>query len=234
MDIEDRYSVISDKYNREIVLLKGKGCYWCKCTFCDYFDDKGTIEECVKVNEEVLKKVTGEYKTLEVVNSGSFQELDFTTKQMIKDICVQKNIKELTFESHYKYKDTIKDIKNEFRQIGVNVFVKTGIETFDLTIRNSFNKDIDDVTPIELSNYFDDICLLHGIVGQTNDMIEEDIKIGLKYFRRICVNIFNENTTKTKRDNQLVQEFLNTTYKKYKDFENIDILINNTDFGVGE
>ena len=34
-----RYSVITDKNPREIVLLRGFGCAWKKCTFCDYHLD---------------------------------------------------------------------------------------------------------------------------------------------------------------------------------------------------
>ena len=34
-----RYSVINDKNPREIVLLRGSGCKWKRCAFCDYHTD---------------------------------------------------------------------------------------------------------------------------------------------------------------------------------------------------
>ena len=34
-----RYSVITVKNPREIVLLRGRGCEWRKCRFCDYHLD---------------------------------------------------------------------------------------------------------------------------------------------------------------------------------------------------
>lgn len=235
MNIEDRYSIIDTKYKREIVLLKGSGCYWSKCTFCDYHNDRGSSTECNLLNEKVLKNVTGIYNKLEVVNSGSFQELNITTRELIKQICIEKGIKELTFESHYKYKDTINGIKSDFIKHGISVFVKTGVETFNDEVRNSFNKDMPkNISISELKEFFDDICLLHGVESQTNEMIENDIQIGLNNFRRICVNIFNNNTTNVKRDDLLIKEFMDKTYNKYIDYDNIDILVNNTDFGVGD
>ncbi|MFQ9981021.1 MAG: radical SAM protein, partial [Finegoldia magna] len=35
----NRYAKIEEKLKREIVLLKGRPCFWGKCTFCDYIED---------------------------------------------------------------------------------------------------------------------------------------------------------------------------------------------------
>ena len=71
-----RYSEILDKRPREIVLLKGRPCVWGRCAFCDYIEDNSSDEmECNSVNEEVLSHVTGRYRELEVINSGSVFEL---------------------------------------------------------------------------------------------------------------------------------------------------------------
>ncbi len=43
-----------------------------------------------------------------------------------------------------------------------------------------------------------------------------------------------ENSTEIKPDRQVISDFINKLYPKYKDNERIDILINNTDFGVGD
>ena len=37
----DRYSEITNKNQREIVLLKAFPCVWGKCSFCDYINNKG-------------------------------------------------------------------------------------------------------------------------------------------------------------------------------------------------
>ena len=37
----ERYSRITDKNRREIVLLRAFPCAWGKCTFCDYIEDNG-------------------------------------------------------------------------------------------------------------------------------------------------------------------------------------------------
>lgn len=52
----DRYSEITNKNQREIVLLKGFPCIWGKCSFCDYIDDNSNLEEEMnKLNLKVLK-----------------------------------------------------------------------------------------------------------------------------------------------------------------------------------
>ena len=39
MNEMERYSVITEKNPREIVLLRGAGCAWRRCRFCDYHLD---------------------------------------------------------------------------------------------------------------------------------------------------------------------------------------------------
>ena len=75
--------------------------------------------------------------------------------------------------------------------------------------------------------------ILFGISGQTIESIETDIKLGLKNFDRICVNIMCENSTEMIPDKNVINEFMRSIYPKYKDDYRVDILINNTDFGVG-
>ena len=40
-----RYSIITQKNPREMVLLRGRGCFYEKCSFCDYYIDKSDNEE---------------------------------------------------------------------------------------------------------------------------------------------------------------------------------------------
>ncbi len=234
----NRYNKIEDKYAREIVLLRGSGCKWRKCTFCDYHLDFNNDEKLnYELNKEVLDNVTGEFNNLEVINSGSFVELDEKTVMYITEVIKKKNIKNLSIEVYYKDKEQIIKIKEKFKDIKeLNIYIKTGVETFNTNIREDlFKKGIGkDVTALGISKYFTDVCILFGVKGQSKEDLLKDIEIGKKYFRRICINIFTNNSTKCKRDEELVKWFIDTQYNKYINDENVDILIENTDFGVGE
>mgnify|MGYP007081455300 FL=1 len=79
-DLLTRYAEIPVKNKREIVLLRGSGCKWQRCTFCDYHLDFSLDEDRnYALNQKVLQKVTGKYRRLEVINSGSFVDLDSKT-----------------------------------------------------------------------------------------------------------------------------------------------------------
>ena len=89
----ERYSIINEKNNREIVLLRGSGCVYRKCIFCDYYTDRCSDEdENFRLNKAVLEKVTGIFGDLEVINSGSVFELDKKTLDFIKQVCKEKKI----------------------------------------------------------------------------------------------------------------------------------------------
>lgn len=106
--IMERYSKILEKRRREIVLLRGSGCVYKKCTFCDYHADRCSSEdENFALNSRILSGVTGEFGDLEVINSGSVFELDGKTMELIKSICRKKGISTIHFESHYLYKKKI-------------------------------------------------------------------------------------------------------------------------------
>ena len=58
----NRYSVITEKNAREIVMLRGNGCAWKRCRFCDYHLDSSPDQKAnYELNSHVLKKVTGKY-----------------------------------------------------------------------------------------------------------------------------------------------------------------------------
>lgn len=231
MDIE-RYSEVKGKNEREIVLLKGFPCKWGRCTFCDYILDNSTNEEeIVNINKKILDKITGKYKVLEVINSGSCFELPKDTLKDIKDLIVKKGIKKLFFESHWLYKDRLQEMREFFN---VPITFKCGIETFDNDFRNKvLKKGVKFSSPREVANYFKSICLMVGIKGQTKEMIKKDIDYLLNYFERGCINIYVENTTPLKRDDKLIKWF-KKEYSYLEENENIEILWNNTDFGVGD
>ena len=232
----DRYSKILDKDKREIVLLIGSGCKWQKCKFCNYYLDRTKYDdEQYKINKEVLDNVTGEFQVLEAINSGSIFELNEKSKNELLKTCKEKNIKRLIIESHYMYKNKIKEFKKECKDLKIDLKVKGGIETFDENFReNILNKGFGRSSLEELKETFDEINLLVGIKGQTFEQVKKDIEIGLENFERICVNLYKEMPDIMPQDENLKKRFLNELYPIYKENNKIDILIENTDFGVGD
>ncbi len=229
----ERYSIIDNKNCREIVLLRGSGCFWKKCTFCDYhFDYSNNENDNFLLNRKVLARVSGVYNKLEIVNSGSFSELDKDSVNEILKTCNEKGINEIYVELHWGFRKDIDKIKKLFSPIKVNF--KIGIETFDIDFReNVLKKGMGKATSDDIKEFFQDCCLLIGIKGQTKEQILKDISIASENFNRVCINIFNENNTDCKRDNDLISWFVTDVYDKIKDDDKYDVLIDNTDFGIG-
>jgi hypothetical protein len=229
-DFINRYSKINNKNKREIVLLKARPCKWGKCTFCDYIYDNEIDEEKIdKINLEVLKNVTGEYGVLEVIDSASVFDLTQKTLEEIKRVVEDKNIKKLFFEAHWIYRNRLDEIREFFN---VPIIFKTGIETFDNNFREEvLKKGADFKDYREVKKYFDSPCVMVGIKGQTKEMIDRDMEI-IKKFPHATVNIFMNNSTNIKRDEELVEWFVKK-YKYLEDDPNVDILFEITDFGVG-
>ena len=228
----DRYSKVINKNLREIVLLKALPCIWGKCAFCDYIDDNDdNIAEINKLNKEVLNNITGEFGVLEVINSGSCFEIPRESLEYIKKIVVVKKIKKLFLESHWCYKNRLQEMRDFF---GIEIIFKIGVETFDNSFRNLvLNKNANFKTVDEVKESFQSVCLLVGIKGQTKEMIKRDINLVLENFKYATINVFINNTTDVKRDEELVQWFTDN-FKYLEDYQYIEVLYNNTDFGVGD
>lgn len=228
----DRYSKIINKNLREIVLLKALPCIWGKCAFCDYIDDNDdNIAEINKLNKEVLNNITGEFGVLEVINSGSCFEIPRESLEYIKKIVVEKKIKKLFLESHWCYKNRLQEMRDFF---GIEIIFKIGVETFDNSFRNLvLNKNANFKTVDEVKESFQSVCLLVGIKGQTKEMIKRDINLVLENFKYATINVFINNTTDVKRDEELVQWFTDN-FKYLEEYQYIEVLYNNTDFGVGD
>ena len=226
----DRYSKVINKNLREIVLLKALPCIWGKCAFCDYIDDNDdNIAEINKLNKEVLNNITGEFGVLEVINSGSCFEIPRESLEYIKKIVVEKKIKKLFLESHWCYKNRLQEMRDFF---GIEIIFKIGVETFDNSFRNLvLNKNANFKTVDEVKESFQSVCLLVGIKGQTKEMIKRDINLVLENFKYATINVFINNTTDVKRDEELVQWFTDN-FKYLEDYQYIEVLYNNTDFGV--
>ena len=228
----DRYNKITNKNNREIVLLRAFPCIWGKCSFCDYIDDNGRDEdELNNLNKEVLDNITGEFGVLEVINSGSCFEIPKETMKYIKKIVDEKKIKLLFFESHWCYRNRIDEIRNFFN---IPIIFKIGVETFDYDFRNNFlNKNAKFKDPKEVAEKFQSVCLMVGLKGQTKEIIRKDVEILLENFKYGTINVFVNNTTSIKRDEELVQWF-RKEYSYLDDYPTIEVLYHNTDFGVGD
>ena len=231
----NRYSVIHGKNPREILLLRGSGCRWKRCRFCDYhLDSAADAAENLRINLAAMAKVTGICRHLEVINSGSFPELDGGTMAALKALCREKGIETLHFECHFLWRKEIPRLREEFAAVGTALKIKTGVETFDCDFRERvLCKGIAEREPAKIAAGFDECCLLFGLAGQTEESMRRDIETGLSHFERVCVNIFVENSTSVKPDPAVIACFRERIYPDYIENERVDILMNNTDFGVG-
>ena len=227
-----RYELLTEKNPREIVMLRGSGCKWRRCTFCDYHLDYSRDEASnFELNKAVLAHVTGQYHDLEVINSGSCFEIPKETLELIRDIIHAKGIKRLFFEAHWCYRSRLQEMRDF---MGIPITYKIGVETFDNDFRENYlNKHASFTSPEEVSRYFDSPCLLVGMQGQTKEMIDYDIAMLKKYFKLGTVNIFTNNSTDVKRDEQLVAWFMDK-YAALLDDPTVEVLYEKTDFGVGD
>ena len=168
----DRYSKVTNKNVREIVLLKALPCIWGKCAFCDYIDDNGNnIAEINKLNKEVLDNITGEFGVLEVINSGSCFEIPRESLEYIKKIIDEKKIKKLFLESHWCYKNRLQEMRDFF---GIEIIFKIGVETFDNSFRNLvFNKNANFKTVDEFKSYIQKNWFTYNIIDYSS--VEVDI-----------------------------------------------------------
>ena len=226
----ERYAVIHTVMSREFVLLQGTGCRWKRCTFCDYHGD--VSDDPFAVNRDILAQVQGVYGVLDVINSGSAMELDERTLGMIKEVVKEKKIHTLWFEAHYMYKNQLSKFAEQFD--GVEVKFRCGIESFNGELREQWKKGVAaDVTAEDVATYFQGVCLLCCTEGDSKERIMRDIALAERYFDYASVNMFCENTTQVKRDDALAKWFVERIYPELKQSKKIEILINNTDLGVG-
>lgn len=226
----ERYHIIDTKFPREFLLLQGQGCRWRKCTFCDYHND--ISDNSFAINKSVLDRVQGIYGVLDIINSGSATELDCDTIAYIKQIVRQKHIHTLWFESHYMYRHQLREFALQFAPATVKF--RCGVETFDTQLRNQWKKGIpDEIGPAELCHHFQGVCLLCCTLGENKQRIVNDIAIARSHFEYCSVNLFCNNTTPVRRDDELVKWFIDEIYPTLQHASDVEVLVNNTDLGVG-
>jgi hypothetical protein len=227
-----RYGRYTGQHPREVVLLKGLPCVWSRCTFCDYIDDNTTdVDQIRRVADEELAKVTGEFGRLQVINSGSIQELPMFLRQRLRDLMREKNIREFWTESYWAYRRDFAATRDFF---GVETHLFLGVETFDDHVRNVIlNKSMHWSGPDEVAAATDSICLMIGIRGQTQDMIRRDIDILRAKFRYGIINLFTENRLSAGLMDEAIKAWFREEYGWLEREPNLNVLWHNTDFGVG-
>lgn len=226
----DRYSLIHTKMPREFVLLQGQGCRWRKCAFCDYHQD--VSDTPFDVNKAVLEQVTGRYGVLDVINSGSAMELDEATLELLERVVHERGIHTLWFEAHFMYRNRLSAFAARFAPAKVKF--RCGVESFDAAQRARWNKGIPAwVTADDVARYFNGVCLLCCTMDDTKERIMADIATARRHFEYFSVNVFCNNGTATKRNDELAAWFASEVYPHIKDDPRIEVLIENTDLGVG-
>lgn len=225
----ERYSKIKSGMKREFILLQGTGCRWGKCTFCDYHKD--TSSDPFKVNKEILDLVTGEFGMLDVINSGSAMELDRETIRYISQVLERKAISTLWLECHYMYRNMLSSFSENFHSL---VKYRTGIESFNPKLRTRWKKGIaEDVRPEDIRKYFSGVCILLGLKGETREDIIRDIEIAEEYFEYYSLNLFTPNTTDEELDEDLASFVKEEVPDLIRNSTKAELLIENTDLGVG-
>ena len=228
----NRYSVIRGNFPREFLLLQGTGCKWGKCTFCDYHGD--TSDTPFSVNRKVLEQVTGKYGVLDIINSGSAMELDPETISEIRKVVKDKCIHTIWFEAHYMYRHRLADFARQFQPAVVKF--RCGVETFDPLLRSRWQKGIGhDVTAKDIARYFHGLCLLccTDTPGDTRERLLRDIDLAERHFEYYSVNVFCPNTTALRRNDDMLRWFLAEVYPTLQKSAKAEVLIENTDLGVG-
>ena len=228
--VSSRYSLIKTKMPREFLLLQGTGCRWRQCSFCDYHSDVSA--DPFIINREVLARVTGEMGVLDIINSGSAMELDEQTLCMIEQVVKEKNIHTLWFEAHYMYRHKLQAFAARFAPATVKF--RCGIESFDPLLRSAWRKGVGEgVTAADVAQYFHGICLLCCTQGDSKERILNDIALAKKHFEYFSVNVFCNNSTDVKLDTELAEWFRNHVAPTLADDNRIEVLMENTDLGVG-
>lgn len=232
MEGMNRYSVIRGNFPREFLLLQGKGCKWRRCTFCDYHEDASANP--YETNKAVLELITGEFGVLDIINSGSAMELDAGTIEAIKKIIQEKGIHTLWFEAHYMYRNQLERFAREFHPAKVKF--RCGVETFDPTLRTSWHKGIaPHVSPQDIARHFQGICLLccTDTPGDTKERLLSDIELAERHFEYYSVNVFCPNNTPIRHNDDMLRWFMAEVCTTLQKSPKAEVLIENTDLGVG-
>jgi hypothetical protein len=217
---------------REVVLLKGLPCVWGRCAFCDYVDDNTTDEAWIqRVADENLAQVTGEFGRLQLVSSGSIQELPPGVWEQVRGLLKTRGIREFWTESYWAYRGRYAEARRFF-EVDTHLFL--GVETFDDGLRNGvLNKSMHWSGPDEVATLTDSICLMVGFRGQTRAMVRRDIDLLLTKFRYGIVNLFTPNRRSARLMDEELKAWFAEEFAWLASHPNVDVLWKSTDLGVG-
>lgn len=116
----------------------------------------------------------------------------------------------------------------------VRVKFRCGIESFCPEQRARWNKGVPaSVTAADVAHHFDGVCLLCCTADDSRERIIADIETARRHFEYFSVNVFCNNNTAVKRNDELAQWFAKEVYPVIKDYPGVEVLLNNTDLGVG-
>ena len=159
-------------------------------------------------------------------------ELDGETVELIKAVVQKKKIHTLWFEAHFMYRNRLAEFAAQFAPAEVKF--RCGVESFSPEQRKRWNKGVPSwAGPEEVAKYFKGVCLLCCTDDDSRERILADIETAKRYFEYFSVNLFCNNGTPVKRDESLVQWFKSEVYPVIKDDPAIEVLVDNTDLGVG-
>ena len=130
------------------------------------------------------------------------------------------------------YRKKLADFAKQFAPVQVKF--RCGVETFDPALRDTWKKGIPfSVIPEDIARYFQGVCLLCGTQGESREHILKDIELAKQYFEYFSVNVFCNNGTSVRKDPELATWFAQEIYPTIKDDPRIEVLMENTDLGVG-
>ena len=69
--------------------------------------------------------------------------------------------------------------------------------------------------------------------SRNQEHILKDIELARKHFEYFSMNVFCNNSTPVKQDKELAKWFASEVYPHIKDEDGIEVLMENTDLGVG-
>ena len=94
----DRYSEITNKNQREIVLLKAFPCVWGKCSFCDYILDNSNFEDEINKLKDKRKKMQREIYQQEDEIDMQRDKLQEEIRQKLNGTSEIRHIMTISFE----------------------------------------------------------------------------------------------------------------------------------------
>ncbi|MEE1289310.1 MAG: hypothetical protein UHK44_12050, partial [Bacteroidaceae bacterium] len=153
---------------------------------------------------------------------------------MIRQVAIGKGIHTLWFEVHYMYRHRLAAFARQFHPLTVKF--RCGVETFSPTLRANWHKGIPPhVTPEDIARHFQGLCLLccTDTPGDTRERLLRDIDLAERHFEYYSVNVFCPNTTALRRNDDMLRWFLAEVYPTLQKSSKAEVLIDNTDLGVG-